>query len=915
MSEWKVSPLLDAMEVGDCFARRDGVACYWLRHPASGLVFVLKHISVPASDEQLQALLLSGAYADESAANEYFSGVAQSLVEEAERSKQLLDCPYILPFLGAQKQPKENGVGYDVFAVLPKRVSLQAYQSENAVSHLRGINLGIDICTALTALHEAGYVHANLKPENIFLSETGRFLLGDFGLISTQDLQYSVLPEQYKSHFTAPELREVLGGLNNTIDIYSLGMVLYRIYNGNHAPFEDEKTSASEADRLRHDGEALPAPIYADYELAQIIQTACAHDPKDRYQSPAQMRQVLEQYMQRNAVSDQLIVPPLVTDEPLPPLTPEEEEAFRQAYAETEPDGQTGEAPAAETPEPAQEAPEKSEQTKAAPEKKEKKKKETKEKTKKHRDPEKEKRSRKRKKRAWIWFTVLMLLFVAALSLYEFTDLSHGLYHYFVTVDSLETCDVTNDSISLRLTANMNEDAFTATCQDVHGNSFQSPVKNGVAVFTGLKPGTQYTLQVALEGFHKLSGITTCTTATMPETEVLTMSASTGSKEGSVLISLVVLDENVEPDEWTMTYGAEGETPRTVNFSGHSTQLDGLTVGTEYTFTLQGSDGLYLTGQTSASYVPKKEVLADSLRMEDLKDGTATFRWNCSENLPEEWTVSCTDPEGTELPVTLLLPEQTDEGWTCGLSVDGIVPGTGYLLKIGADGLFQSLVGEIPETLVYIDSFTAAADTEGLHLRWSSNREPQGGWLITYSLGEGETLQMAATAVGGLCDIESYVPGADYVLSLNSADNSPVFGTSTIELSIPEAERFHRLGLEGEGTTIGLYETPDKEDWTYKDLGGGTVKFHSDDRITVLITAAGTPEAKSDIAKILYVIRDGAGKVLDVRSAELAWNEMWDGKRWSADMPYIPPEPGDYSLTVYVSNERMGTIRFTVLSD
>lgn len=45
-------------------------------------------------------------------------------------------------------------------------------------------------------------------------------------------------------------------------------MLLYRIYNGNHGPFEDEATGEAMADKLRLTGKAMPTPIYADYELA-----------------------------------------------------------------------------------------------------------------------------------------------------------------------------------------------------------------------------------------------------------------------------------------------------------------------------------------------------------------------------------------------------------------------------------------------------------------------------------------------------------------------------------------------------------------------------------------------------------------------------------------------------------------------
>ena len=108
-------------------------------------------------------------------------------------------------------------------------------------------------------------------------------------------------------------------------------MLLYRIYNGNHGPFEDEATGEAMADKLRLTGKAMPTPIYADYELAAIILKTCAPRPEDRFQTPAELKQALVYYMQRNEVSDTLIVPPIVTPEA--PLAPEAETAEEEAPA------------------------------------------------------------------------------------------------------------------------------------------------------------------------------------------------------------------------------------------------------------------------------------------------------------------------------------------------------------------------------------------------------------------------------------------------------------------------------------------------------------------------------------------------------------------------------------------------------
>ena len=907
MSEFHVSPLLDAMTVGDCFARHDGVACYTITHPESGREFVLKHISVPASGEQVQALLLTGAYQNEAEADEYYRKEAEALVREAEERKKLLDCPYILPFLGIQMEKKAEGVGYDVYAVLPKRNSLQSYLEENAVSHLRGINMGIDLCVALSAMREEGYIHANLKPGNVFFSDTGRFLVGDFGLISTQDLQYAVLPEQYRSGYNAPELRTILGGMNLTVDIYSLGMILYRIYNGNHAPFEDEQTNAKAADARRVEGEALPAPLYADYELAAIILKACAFRPEDRYQDPEALRVELEQYMRRNAVSDHPIVPPLVTDGAT--LTPEEasEEAepvsftdkedlpedFRRSFSPDEkrnrrkkPDPAPDPTPVLSDPTPLLTA----ERQKKA---------------------EKAKQRRKRRRAGWISFAALMMILVVFIGLYEFTDLGQGLWHYFVTVDKLEVSDVTADSMRLNLSTNVNPDDFTALCQDAYGNSFRGTFEDGAASFTGLNPGTQYTLKVSLEGLHKVSGATSVTAATKPRAEILTFTATDGTEAGMVLLDLVVKDENTEPASWTLGYTREGGEEKTVTFTGHQCQLNGLEPGASYRFRLIETGDLYLAGQLETALTLLREVKVEDLQLDQVRDGTALISWNCPTELPEKWELTCTDPDGMSLPVTVNPAQLNENSYYCSAVIENVVPGVNYTLRLTALGMFQPLSLEMADLAVYLNGLEAQTEPGFVTLTWSPSRVPEGGWVVTAVTAGDEPLELSVEE--NSCRI-CVLPDADYELTLRAADGSAINGEASVTVHTRDAQRISLYGVSGSGTTIGTYQTPTKENWTASDLRGGTVRYHSDDSITFLVSVRTNPQDVADEVTVHYVVRDNSGNVLHTDRVTAAWNSLWQGRQWYDQIPWLPETAGRYSFTTYINGQRVGTINFTILA-
>ncbi len=344
-----ISPLLDDMQIEREAAPHNGRKSYILRRGTSEDRYILKVLSIPAADSQVRAMILSGAYADEAAVHKYYGKVVDDIKAELNAGKKLAESGYFAGALDFQVETKESGVGYDVYILRPFHIPLDELLSHGAITNLRAVNLGIDLCDSISACRDAGYIFGNIKPENIFLTQSGRFMLGDLGLIPLEDLEYSCLPEEYIGPYSAPELSDITASPNTTMDLYSLGMVLYKIYNGNHDAFEDENTGEGMAGKLRMMGKALPTPIYADYELAGIILKACAFKPEDRYQSPEELKQAICLYMQRNEISDTLIVPPIISDEtPIAADAAEEEpeedpirmtdarqldEDFRQSFA------------------------------------------------------------------------------------------------------------------------------------------------------------------------------------------------------------------------------------------------------------------------------------------------------------------------------------------------------------------------------------------------------------------------------------------------------------------------------------------------------------------------------------------------------------------------------------------------------
>lgn len=299
-----VSPLLDNILIGDAISEHHGVRCYPAMHKDTGDKYIVKVISLPPSQTQVDALKLAGVVSDDDSIRQYFQGRSIETINEIETLQALSRHEGFLPCEGYQLESSEDGLGFDIYVLSPYRRSLERQFTKRPFTQLDAINLGMDICSALVACRRHGYLFANLKPNNIYLTPNGEFKISDLGFINMSNLKYATIPGQYISEYTAPELKDAFATPNTSIDIYALGAILYSVYSGGILP------SAN--------GEELPAPQYADEELAAIILKACSKNPEDRWEDPAQMGQALVNYMQKNGAEDLPIVPPAPVEPEIP---------------------------------------------------------------------------------------------------------------------------------------------------------------------------------------------------------------------------------------------------------------------------------------------------------------------------------------------------------------------------------------------------------------------------------------------------------------------------------------------------------------------------------------------------------------------------------------------------------------------
>lgn len=255
----------------------------------------LKIITIPSSQAEVSSYREENYELDEQSISSYFYSFVEEFMKEFQLMSVLKGSANIVTIEDYDVIKHADEIGWDILIRMELLTPMNRYFADKPISRQDAIRLGIDICKALEDCKEVNVIHRDIKPSNIFVSNKGVFKLGDFGVARTLEKTSSGLSKKGTYIYMAPE---VFKGdeYNSTIDIYSLGIVLYKLLNNNLEPFRTEKTAADGEKALarRFRGEPMPAPANADEALSAIILKACAFNPRDRFSSPSDMRRALE---------------------------------------------------------------------------------------------------------------------------------------------------------------------------------------------------------------------------------------------------------------------------------------------------------------------------------------------------------------------------------------------------------------------------------------------------------------------------------------------------------------------------------------------------------------------------------------------------------------------------------------------
>ena len=268
----------------------------------------IKIINIPGSQSELNSV--RSETGDDQSARQYFQNLVEECIQEISTMEYFRGNSYIVSVEDFKVMEYLDAIGWEISIRMEYLTSFMDYCAEKQLTEKEVIKLGMDLSKALEYCRKLKIIHRDIKPENIFVSRFGDFKLGDFGIARELERTMSGFSKKGTYSYMAPEMYKG-EKYDSRVDIYSLGIVLYRLMNHNRLPFMSlEKQFITYRDKenalnKRVAGEQMGIPADAGEQFARIILKACAYDPAQRYQTPEELYGALDDLKNGRAVRSQ----------------------------------------------------------------------------------------------------------------------------------------------------------------------------------------------------------------------------------------------------------------------------------------------------------------------------------------------------------------------------------------------------------------------------------------------------------------------------------------------------------------------------------------------------------------------------------------------------------------------------------
>ncbi|MBI4904566.1 MAG: protein kinase [Acidobacteria bacterium] len=222
-----------------------------------------------------------------------------------------LDHPNIARFLDGGATP--DGLPYLVMEYV-EGVPINHYCETNSLQAADRLKLFLSVCSAVHYAHQNLVVHRDLKPGNILVTPGGVPKLLDFGIAKLLRPEYSqqgieltrTSARPMTPDYASPE--QLRGDpITTGTDVYSLGVVLYRLLTG-VSPYRVKGATAFELERaileeeVARPGSTANRPFPIPTDLDAIVMMALRKEPSRRYASVDQFAGDIRSYLEERPV-------------------------------------------------------------------------------------------------------------------------------------------------------------------------------------------------------------------------------------------------------------------------------------------------------------------------------------------------------------------------------------------------------------------------------------------------------------------------------------------------------------------------------------------------------------------------------------------------------------------------------------
>lgn len=177
------------------------------------------------------------------------------------------------------------------------------YREIGLIPEQKALPMFVEILDTVAYIHNKGYLHLDIKSNNVMIQPNGKLKLIDLGIASRMS-EASNSTGFGTPAYMPPEQSE-MGRCGKYTDVFALGIMLFEMLTGS-LPFTSQNSSGRAAiEEIRYKIKYEPAPQMRNYypfigqELQYIVDRALAKVPSQRYQSCEEFKRFIVDYMNK----------------------------------------------------------------------------------------------------------------------------------------------------------------------------------------------------------------------------------------------------------------------------------------------------------------------------------------------------------------------------------------------------------------------------------------------------------------------------------------------------------------------------------------------------------------------------------------------------------------------------------------